>query len=629
MCDLGRGMLDAALDRVEPPLADYAIIGDGRSAALISRAGSLDWLCWPRFDSSPWFARLLDPERGGMWCITPSEPARIARRYVPHTNVLETTFETGNGRAVLVDTMAVASEHDKRRELVADHEILRIVTCESGAIELAIVVDPRPDFRRARVRIEDCGPLGIRWHVGTTLVALRAEVPLPLADGRVATRVRLRAGESVAFSLSFDADAPAVISVLGQAARVRVERSIAWWRSWIERARYDGPDRELVLRSALALKLLAYAPSGAVVAAPTTSLPERLGADLNWDYRYCWLRDASFTARVLLALGYVEDAQAFCGWLLHTTRLTRPELRVLYDVYGNLPSREEALRDVGGYRGALPVRLGNAAAEQLQLDTYGEVIDATAQVLRVTGAADRETCNLLRGFGQYVAEHWHLPDSGIWEPREPERHRTHSRLACWVALARLVELGEAGLVAGCDASRLASERDAIRRDIEDRAFDPVLGCYSSTLPPSELDASVLLMSYYGFHDAASPRMRQTFERIRERLGAGRGLLYRYERSLRDREGAFWICSFWAIEHLARGGGSPSEARRWFADACAHASELGLMAEEVAPATGAQLGNFPQAYTHVGLVSAALALEEREARERERPRRDREPPEVRP
>jgi GH15 family glucan-1,4-alpha-glucosidase len=596
---------------VQPPIADYALIGDGRCAALVARGGSIDWLCWPRFDSPPWLARLLDREHGGAWSIAPIEAARIERAYVPRTNVLATTFVTANGRAVLVDAMAVADERDKRRELACDHELVRLVTCEAGEVEIAMTIDPRPDFGRARVRVEDGGQLGIRWHTRTTLVTLRAEVPLHLGDdGRVRATARLRAGESVAFSLSFDADAPAVVPVLGPEVRARLARSIEWWRAWIERARYDGPDRELVLRSALALKLLAYAPSGAIVAAPTTSLPERPGGDLNWDYRYCWLRDASFTARVLLSLGYTEDAHAFCGWLLHTTRLTRPELSVLYDVYGKLPKREETVGDVTGYAGALPVRLGNLAAAQLQLDTYGEVIDATAQVLRVVGATDHETSNLLREFGGYVAAHWQLPDSGIWEPREPERHRTHSRLACWLALDRLVELGERGLVSGVDITRMTGEREAIRRDIEQGAWDAENGCYSATLPPSELDASVLLMSYYGFHDAASPRMTQTFARLRERLGAGPGLLYRYERSIPEREGAFWICSFWAVEHLARGGGSLADARRWFADACSYANDLGLMAEEIDPTSTAQLGNFPQAYTHVGLVSAALSIEQR-------------------
>jgi GH15 family glucan-1,4-alpha-glucosidase len=606
-----------------PPIEDYAIIGDGRSAALISRDGSIDWLCWPRFDSAPWFGRLVDAARGGSWQIQPTAPSRITRRYIPYTNVLETTFETEAGRCALLDLMTVASEEDKRRALMPDHELVRCVTCEMGEVELAVCLDPRPNFGRARVHTEEVGRLGVRWHLGTTLGTLRSDVPVHLdAEGRGCATFRLAAGDRACFSLSYDADAPAVLPVLGGALVERIERSIAWWRSWIGRARYSGPDREAVLRGALTLKLLAFAPSGAIVAAPTTSLPERPGGELNWDYRYCWLRDASFTARVLLELGYVEDAEAFCSWLLHTTRLTSPELRVFYDVYGNQPADE---RDMGltGYRGAVPVRVGNAAFGQCQIDTYGEVVDAVAQLLRVIGPPDRETCTLLRGFAEYVAERWRLPDSGIWEPRGPLRHRTHSRLACWLVFDRLIDLQRRGLLTRVDVAPFMAHREAIRDDIERHAFDPELGCYTSELGRSELDASVLLMSYYGFHDPGSARMRQTYERVREHLGAGRGLLYRYEQSRRDREGAFWICSFWAVDHLARGGGTLGDARRLFDDACAHANDVGLMAEEVLPATGAQLGNFPQAYTHVGLVSAALSLEARALSERRPPLDQRE------
>jgi GH15 family glucan-1,4-alpha-glucosidase len=603
---------------IPPPIEDYGIVGDGRCVALISREGSIDWLCWPRFDSPPWFGRLLDPDRGGSWSIAPTRPARITRAYVDRTNVLETRFQTSTGRLIVIDAMTVSSEEHKHDALVPDHELVRLITCDDGGVEAEIVVDPRPDFGRARVgRIEDCGSLGIRWHHATTLVTLRGEAPLRLdRDGRACATLRLRAGDSAVFSLAFDADAPAVIPALGEAARGAIERSIAWWRGWIARARYDGPARAAVLRSALALKLLAYAPSGAIVAAPTTSLPESPGGDLNWDYRFCWLRDASFTARVLLELGYIEDAQAFCGWLLHTTRLTRPELRVFYDVYGNRPNDEHELRGIAGYRGAVPVRYGNAAFAQHQIDTYGEVVDATARLARVIGAPDRETCKLLRDFGAYVGRRWHLPDSGIWEPRGPLRHHTHSRLACWVLFDRLLDLHARGLVSRLDVAQVAGHRDAIRTAIEDDAFDRSLGCYVGELGGTQLDASVLLMSYYGFHPASAARMKATYARIVERLGAGRGLFDRYEHSRRDREGAFWICSFWAVEHLARGGGTLREACSLFDDACASANDLGLMAEEVDAETGAQLGNFPQAYTHVGLISAALSLAARARRERE-------------
>ncbi|HVV83779.1 MAG TPA: glycoside hydrolase family 15 protein [Kofleriaceae bacterium] len=600
---------EAPAAETQPPIHDYALLGDGRSAALLSRGGSLDWLCWPRFDSPPLFGRLVDLA-GGRWLVAPTGPARAARRYLADTNVVETVFEDAAGRCVAVDAMTVASEADKRHLLIPGHELLRTVRCERGAMELAIDVDPRPDFGRARARASSHRHFGIRWELANGLLALRSNVPLVLDGGRARATVVLRAGEQLTLSLTFDDEGPAVVPPLGAAAGERLARTVAWWRGWIARARYDGPYRELVRRSALALKLMSFAPSGAIIAAPTTSLPEQPGGPLNWDYRFCWLRDAAFTARALLSLGYVEEAQAFCGWLLHTTRLTRPQLRVLYDVYGKQPPAERTVGAASGYRGARPVRTGNAAIQQLQLDCYGEVIDATAQLARTDGALDRETRRLLRDFADQVARTWRGPDQGIWEPRGAPAVHTHSRLLCWVALDRLIELGDRGLVDRVDRARLAGERDAIRRALEADAYDRTLGAYTAVAGARDLDAAVLLMTWYGFHDGADPRMRSTYARVSERLGAGPGLLYRNDAGARAGEGAFWICSFWAVEHLTMGGGSHAEADRAMRLACAHASDLGLMAEQLDPATGDGLGNFPQAYTHVGLISAAVSLEER-------------------
>jgi GH15 family glucan-1,4-alpha-glucosidase len=578
---------------------DYALIGDGRSAALVSIAGSVDWLCWPRFDSPSIFGALLDPN-GGSWRIAPVAPARATRRYVDDTNVLETRFATETGTLVLTDLMAVAGEGDKG--LVPDHELLRHVLCERGEVEVDVVVDPRPAF--ARVSGVAHATLGLRWQVGQRLLTLRGDVPMP--EGR--TRLKLRAGDAVSFSLTFD-QGPAALVPLGDHARDRIKRSIAWWRAWASRASYDGRDRDCVIRSALAIKLMGFAPSGASIAAPTTSLPEVIGGPHNWDYRFCWVRDASFTARALLSLGYVEEAAAFGTWLLHTTRLTSPELNVIYDVYGNTPPKERDLVQLAGFGGSQPVRVGTAAATQLQLDMYGEVIDATAQLAQVTGYLDRETQGLLRAFGDYVCSHWQLPDKGIWEPRGDAERHTHSRLMCWVALDRLLTLHRRGLVRGIDANLYAMHRELIRRDIEQNAWDAARGCYRSSIENPDLDASLLLMSWYGFHPAQSPRMRSTYARIAEQLGAGPGLFYRYEHSKRIKEGAFWICSYWAVEHLAMGGGTMRDARQLFDAASSYANDVGLMAEEVDPVTHEALGNFPQAYTHVGLISSALSLEE--------------------
>ncbi len=595
----------------QPKIHDYGIIGDCRSAALISRDGSLDWLCWPRFDSPPMFARLVDLD-AGHWSIRPTSPAQISRAYVDGTNALATRFETATGSCTLIDVMTVASEETKHHELVPDHEVLRHLRCDRGEVELEIVVAPRPDFGRARVHAEQHRRLGIRWQIGSQLLALRADVPLAIDDrGDVHAVVRLRAGDTASLSLTFD-QGPALLAPLGDAALERIDRSLAWWRSWSSRARYHGPWRAEVVRSALAVKLMAFAPSGAIIAAPTTSLPEAPGGTHNWDYRFCWLRDAAFTSRALLQLGYVDECAAFCGWLLHATRLTHPELRVLYDVYGKPPPRERTV-EATGYRGATPVRVGNAAFAQLQLDCYGEVIDAVSQLAHVVGDLDGSTQQMLRDYGDHVCRHWRLPDHGIWEPRGKPEPRTHSRLLCWVALDRLLKLAEHGLLDKVDTDRFAAERAAIRADIEQRMFDRELGCYTAAIGNRDLDAGVLLMTWYGFHDGHDPRMRATYDAIQHRLGAGRGLLYRYDQSRAKREGAFWICSFWAVEHLAKGGGSLASATGAMRDACAYASDLGLMAEEIDPRTGDALGNFPQAYTHVGLISAALSIEERTTR----------------
>ena len=593
---------------------DYAIIGDCRSAALVSHEGSIDWLCWPRFDSPSLLGGLLDPD-AGRWGLAPAEPFRVERRYVEGTNVLETVFRTPSGVLRLTDLMTVASEEEKRHALHPDHEILRQLACEAGTVEFEMELTPRPDYGRRRVRLRDAGRLGVRAELHPGLLVLRADPPLEVGEHAVRARGRLRAGEVIHFSLAFEDEWPAVLPPLGPSAQEAVERSIRWWRGWSSRLAYEGPRRDAVLRSALALKLLGFAPSGAIVAAPTTSLPEQVGGDLNWDYRFCWLRDASLTMRALFGLGFDEEAEAFVSWLIHSTRLTRPELRILYDVHGNAPKPERVLGHLEGHRGSRPVRVGNAAAGQLQLDVYGEVIDAAAQFVRQGGAFDRETERMLRAFGEYVCRSWQEPDEGIWEPRSGRAHHTHSRLLCWTALDRLIELTERGALRSAPLDAFRRNRTLLREEIEARAWSRALGSYVSRLDGDDVDASLLLLPWYGFEDPSSERMRRTYARIVERLGAGRGLLYRYRGPESPGEGAFGICSFWAAEFLARGGGSVEEARDAFERLVSLGNDVGLFGEEIDPERGEALGNFPQAFTHVGLVNAALSLARREAAER--------------
>jgi GH15 family glucan-1,4-alpha-glucosidase len=592
-------------------ISDYAIIGNSRSAALVSRDASIDWLCWPRYDSPSVFGAILDPTIGGRWSIAPIGHARATRRYLGDSNVLCTEFDCGGATLRVVDLMPVFSEEDKKHTIVPEHELLRVVECIRGEVEVEATFQPRLDYGRRFVPLRWCAGLGVRVEDGPRIYTLRSDVPLD-ADGQtvLVTRFRLRAGQRRYFSLTFDEGGPAILPPLGHYADEAVQRTVQWWQQWASRCTYRGPYRAPVVRSLLVLKLLAHAPTGAIVAAPTTSLPERIGGRLNWDYRYCWLRDAALTVHELFDLGYADEAAAFVGWLLHCTRLTLPRLHVLYDVYGGLPVRERHLEHLEGYAGSKPVRVGNAAADQLQLDTYGELIDPVAYMCRRGARLDRETQGMLRRLAEYVCEHWHEPDQGIWEPRDTPQHHTHSRVLCWTALDRMLELHRLGVIASMPVARFERTRDAIRRDVEEHSWNPTLRSYTQVQGGDTVDASLLLLGWYGFARPDDDRMRATFERIRERLQAGPGLVYRNEESRRVGEGAFGICSFWAAEFLARGGGTLAEAEQWFDALLGYANDLGLFAEEIDPATGDALGNTPQAFTHVGLVSAALAIEER-------------------
>jgi GH15 family glucan-1,4-alpha-glucosidase len=613
---ISQGFSTQTKSRVEvgpiPSIQDYAIIGDCRSAALVSCQGSIDWLCWPRFDKTSIFAALLDRQQGGCWQIGPAGEHASSRRYLPQSNVLQTHFSTASGAATLTDFMPVASELPKRTLLFPDQEILRRLECTDGEIAIDVSFAPRANYGKDSVHIRDVGRLGLRIEAGRGVYCLRSSTALKLsaeADTAFA-RLHLKRGDTLCFSFSYSEEAPAVLSPLEDSiVTARIGHSAHWWQQWAQRADYDGAYRDEVIRSALTLKLLTYAPSGAIIAALTTSLPERIGGNLNWDYRYCWLRDASLTVRALLELGYWEEAEDFVDWMLQATRLTQPELRILYDVYGESAPKERTLDYLSGYKGSRPVRIGNAARNQTQLDVYGEVVDAVAQFAYHGRPLDRETQKVLIGFGDYVVKHWQEPDEGIWEPRTSPRHHTHSRLLCWVALDRLISLHKKGLLPKAPADVYAQHSNRIRREIHHRAWNTRLRSYVSVLDSDELDASLLLLSWYGFERAASPRMRRTYRALLDHLGTSNGLLYRYPSEAE--EGTFAICSFWEAEYLALGGGSLAQSHALFKRLLVYHSDLGLYAEEIDPATGAALGNFPQAFTHIGLIGAALSIRQRE------------------
>lgn len=595
--------------RTHTPIDGYGIIGDCRTAALVATDGGIDWLCVPRFDSPSVFAALLDARKGGTFRIAPVEAgARITRRYVGASNVLETTFVTSGGTLRLTDAMSVADEAEKTRTLWPDHEILRLVECVEGAVDVRVEFSPRPDYARVTPVLRRGRHETILCEAGSGILTLRSGVPLTISSDAAdaSGAAHLTAGERVAVGLSYGDALPAVLPPCGDAAWAVVDMTVRWWEEWGRQLTFDWRYRDAVLRSALVLKLLTYAPSGAMVAAPTTSLPEHIGGIRNWDYRFCWLRDASLTLRALVDAGFGDEAEAFLSWVLHATALTQPRLQIMYDVYGETELHEQTLDHLDGYLGSRPVRIGNDAAGQLQLDVYGEVVDAVHFYIERGGRIDRYTERLLLGLGRTVVALWGEADEGIWEPRGGRRQNTHSKVMCWVALDRLIKLHASGRLRG-SIDGFDAARHALRDEIERRAWSPRLRSYSAVFDEDVMDATLLRMSIYGYADPRSERMSMTVERVREELGS-HGFLYRYHApdGLPSGEGAFVICGFWLVEALALEG-RLDEAAAEFERLTATGSDLGLFSEEIDPSTRALLGNFPQAFSHIGLINAAETL----------------------
>ena len=594
-----------------PSIGDYALIGNCRTAALVSREGSLEWLCVPTFSSPSIFGAILDRE-AGHFSIRPKGRFRVERRYVDDTNVLETTFHIdGGARLRLTDCMPLPAEPtgeiEPVHELDPQHEILRRLECLAGEPEVEIEFYPRPDYARSRVGFTRRGKLG--WQLaGCRFSAfLNSELALqPAPDAsRLVGAAKLHAGEARALSFSYDEFDAAVVPPLGDWARRRVADTTSWWQWWSRRSHYQGEYRAQVLRSALVLKLLNVATSGAVLAAPTTSLPEAIGGERNWDYRFCWLRDSALVLHAFQSLGFLEEAQEFLGWLLHATRLTWPELQVMYDLYGETELEEQVLPHLSGYRDSRPVRIGNAAHEQLQLDIYGELAASVAQYVEAGGELDSTERRMLAGLARSVCRLWREPDQGIWETRSPPRHHTYSKAMCWAALDKLSRLN---LVE--DREAVGRECEAIRADIEAHGFNEKLNSYVAYYGSEDADSSLLLLARHGYRAPEDPRMRGTYDYVTQRL-SHKGFLERYRMQtgydgLAGAENAFAPCSFWAAEYLANCG-RRREARELFERLLRCANDLGLYAEEIDAETLTPVGNFPQAFTHVSMISAATAL----------------------
>ena len=560
-----------------------------------------------RFDQPAVFAALLDAEEGGRFQIRPVGPFETERRYVGSTNVLETTFRTSGGQLRLTDCMPLYKDGTSEKALRPPHALLRRMECTAGEVEVEVIYAPRFGYGETVPTFQPQGDHLVYAAHETEALALRSEIPLRTEGGAVRGHATLRSGERCTAGLTFARGEPLILPPVGEAAEALFEETRRWWAQWAERCTYDGPYRTAVVRSVLALKMLTYAPSGAIVAAATTSLPEVIGGERNWDYRYCWLRDASYTMRALLDLGYQEEGRAFLGWLLYATNLTWPRLQVFYDVFGRTNMTERTLGHLSGYRGSRPVRAGNAATEQLQLDVYGEVVGAAHELIMRGGRLAKKQVESLRELGEVVCDLWREPDAGIWEARSGRKHHTHSKVMCWRALDGLLRMHRHGHLK-VPVEQFEREREAIRDDIEEKGYSADVGSYAQTYDGQTPDASLLLMASQGYCAPDAPRMVSTYAYLKKHLER-RGLWYRYppgEDGLEGQEGTFGICSFWAAEYLARRG-EVEAARETFERVLACASDVGLFAEEIDAASGAALGNVPQAFTHVGLINAALAL----------------------
>ena len=583
-------------------IGEYAAIGDGRTVALVAPDGTIDWLCLPDLDSPPVFAALLDADRGGRFVVAPDVKFSVTRRYLPLTNVLETTFHTDRGTVRVTDALTVP-----RGGLFPMRELVRVVDGVDGEVPMRWLIDPcvalgrtRPGLRvRGDVAIVDAraDALSVRaWDAGAVAVK----------SGTLTGRFETGPGSRSMLALSAAHQEPVVIPTRRD-VEDRLEHTLSVWRDWAGSRRHDGPWSDAVLRSALALKLLVYAPSGAVAAAATTSLPEQLGGTRNWDYRFCWVRDAAFIMNALLQLGCAPEATSFFWWLMHASQLTQPRLQVLYRLNGDPSAPEHVVTSFSGYRGSRPVRIGNGAVDQVQLDVYGDLMHAAWLYANAGHDFDTEIGHRLANTATLVSRIWHEPDAGIWEVRSQPEHFTQSKMMCWVALDRAIRLAERGHIPGGHIPRWRSAMDDIRRFVDDHCWSYSHNTYTRYASSDELDASLLLGVLFEYGGRQSPRMQSTVDAIRRELTAG-PFVRRYtgDDGLGGREGAFVACSLWLVEALARLGHG-RDAATLLDQLVAQANDVGLYAEEIDPATGEFLGNFPQGLTHLALINAAVAL----------------------
>lgn len=589
--------MDMSARRVDgyAPIGDYAAIGDGRTVALVARDGAIDWLCLPDLDSPSVFASVLDRSRGGRFVLEPEGAYECTRRYVRGTNVLETSFTTGDGSVRVTDAMTLPLHG-----LSPHRELVRKIEGVAGDVSLRWRAEPRLGYAASKTRIEHRAGVPIaRAGVDALAVCSFAAGETRTRESDVSGRFTARAGSAALLVLSYAHKEPLVVPARAE-VESRLEATVAAWRRWTDGRTYEGPWGEAVLRSALALKLLVYAPSGAIAAAATTSLPEEIGADRNWDYRFAWPRDSVFTLEAFLALGCASEARAFFFWLLHASQLTHPRFQVLYRLNGRAEATETSL-SLAGYRGSRPVRVGNGAVDQIQLDMYGEVFGAAAQFADFAGGLDRDHGRRLAQIADYVCDIWEQPDAGIWEFRGEPRHYTQSKMMCAVALSKAGGLARRGLLPGKRVERWRREEKRIREFVETRCYSEAKGSYVRSAGEEDLDASLLLPVLTGYDDPAAPRLVGTVDAVRRELGRG-PFVYRWA----DEPGAFLTCSFWLADAYARQG-RLDEARTLIDELVDLANDVGLYAEEMHAEDREFLGNFPQGLTHLAFINAATSF----------------------
>jgi GH15 family glucan-1,4-alpha-glucosidase len=604
-----------------PDIADHGLIGDLQTAALISTDGTIDWFCCPRFDSPSIFASLLDADKGGYFRIAPVDGEYVTKQmYVPGTAILVTRFLTNEGVAEVVDFMPISDESKSSER----HRLCRLVRVVRGSMRIRMEIAPRFDYGRAGHDVELSEDGGVFRSKDAMLTVHRVAIPgrslqeegtsiEQFGDGDVALIKAMSAGQLAGMVIEYGGGGPQAVSP--EEMRKLYADTSRWWSRWLERSTYRGRWQEMVSRSAMTLKLMQYAPTGAIVAAPTAGLPEQVGGERNWDYRFTWIRDSSFSIYALLGLGYVEEAQAFLGWLRERVKEQAGAgdgsgpLKIMYRVDGSSDLTEETLGHFEGYRGSSPVRIGNDASGQLQLDVYGEMMDSIHLADRRGLQIGYEGWQKLTDMLSWLCDNWDRPEEGIWETRGGRKDFTYGRFMSWVALDRAIRLAdEHGRPA--DVQRWTRERDRVYEQVMERGWDPKRKAFVQAYGSETLDASLLLMPLLGFVAPMEPRWTSTLDAMAETLVSD-SLVYRYDPEaspdgLRGSEGTFSLCTFFYVDALARSG-RLEEARLTLEKMFTYGNHLGLYSEEIG-LTGEQLGNFPQAFSHLALINAALNLD---------------------